>query len=236
MKKCKGLSGSALKMIALITMMIDHTASWVLSQTDFSLVPIWIVGKENITVYYICRLIGRTAFPIYCFLLAEGFHYTKNKKKYGANLLIFALLSEPVWNLAHSGKWFYGSQNVFFTLFLGFLAMYFYEKFRDEKILCWTAVFAVFIFSAFFNADYGLNGVGLILFMHVMRENKTARTVLGCLFFKIQWKVVPAFLIMNLYNGKRGFIKGKVGKYLFYAAYPLHIFVLYLIRLKYFGY
>ena len=236
MKKCKGLSGSALKMIALITMMIDHTAVLIFDKVDLAFIPLFTVGSENITVYYICRLIGRIAFPLYCFLLAEGFHYTKNRKKYGANLLIFAVLSEPAWNLAHSGKWFYGSQNVFFTLFFGFLAMYFYEKFRDEKILCWTAVFAVFIFSSFFCADYGLNGVGLILFMHVMRESKTARTVLGCLFFRIQWKVVPAFLLMNLYNGKRGFIKGKIGKYLFYAAYPIHILILYFIKLKCFGY
>ncbi len=236
MKKYQVLSGSVLKMIALITMMIDHTAAWVLSQADFALVPIWIVGKENITIYYICRLIGRTAFPLYCFLLAEGFAYTKNRKRYGLNLLVFAILSEPVWDLVHSGQFFNKGQNVFFTLFFGFIAMYFYERFKDKKILCCISVLGVLIFASFFGADYGWNGVGLVLFMHVMREKTAARTVLGCCFFGKQWKVVPAFAIMNLYNGKRGFIKGKVGKYLFYAAYPLHIFVLYLIRLKYFGY
>ena len=140
MKKYQILSGSALKMIALITMMIDHTAFFILGSVPFATATLFTVGKVDVTVYYICRLIGRTAFPIYCFLLTEGFAYTKNRKKYGLNLLIFAVLSEPVWNLAHCGKFFYESQNAFFTLFCGFLAIYFYEKFKDEKLLCCTAI------------------------------------------------------------------------------------------------
>ena len=236
MKKYQILSGSTLKMIALITMLVDHTAFFILGSVPFATATLFTVGKVNVTVYYICRLIGRTAFPIYCFLLTEGFAYTKDRKKYGLSLLIFAAVSEPVWNLAHSGKWLYESQNVFFTLFFGFLAMYLYERFKDKKIFCCMAVLSVFVAAAAFNADYGLKGVGLILFMHIMREKAAARTILGCCFFPVPCKVVPAFLIMNLYNGKRGFIRGKVGKYIFYAAYPLHILVLYFIKLKYFGY
>lgn len=236
MKKYQMLSGSALKMIALITMMIDHTAFFILGSVPFATATLFTVGKVDVTVYYICRLIGRTAFPIYCFLLTEGFAYTKNRKKYGANLLIFAVLSEPVWNLAHCGKFFYESQNVFFTLFFGFLAIYFYEKFKDEKLLCCTAVLSVFIVATVFHADYGMNGVGLILFMHVMREKAAARTIIGCCFFSKPFRVLPSFIIMNFYSGKRGFIRGKVGKYVFYAVYPLHMLVLYFIRLKYFGY
>ena len=236
MKKYQILSGSALKMIALITMLTDHTAFFILGSVPFATATLFTVGKVNVTIFYICRFIGRTAFPIYCFLLTEGFAYTKNREKYGANLLIFAIVSEPVWNLAHSGKWLYESQNVFFTLFFGFLAMYLYEQFKDKKIFCCIVVLSIFVLATVFNADYGLNGVGLILFMHVIREKAAARTIIGCCFFPIPCKVVPAFLIMNLYNGKRGFIRGKVGKYIFYAAYPLHILVLYFIKLKYFGY
>lgn len=236
MKKYQILSGSALKMIALITMMIDHTAFFILGNIPMMTEKLFTVGNVDVTVYYICRFIGRTAFPLYCFLLAEGFHYTKNMKKYGMNLLIFAIVSEPIWNLAHCGKLFYGSQNVFFTLFLGFLAMYFYEKFKDDKLLCCTAVLGVFIFASAFGADYGLNGVGVILLIHVLRDKAIARTVIGCCFFPIPCKEVPAFAIMNLYNGKRGFISGKVGKYIFYAAYPIHILILYFIKLKCFGY
>ena len=236
MKKYQILSGSVLKMIALITMLIDHTAAVILKEIPFAVSTLFMIGSEKITVYYICRLIGRMAFPIYCFLLAEGFAYTRNRKKYGANLLIFALISEIPWNLEHSGSFFHGSQNVFFTLFFGFLAMYLYERFKDKKIFCCMAVLSVFAVAFVFHADYSVNGVGLILFMHIMREKAAERTILGCCFFSKPFKVLPAFVIMNFYSGRRGFIRGKVGKYIFYAAYPLHMFILYWIKLKYFGY
>ena len=124
------LSGSALKLIALLTMLLDHTAEILFSQMQFATDAILSIGSHQITLYWICRMIGRLAFPIYCFLLTEGYTYTHNKRKYGLNLFVFALISEIPWDLEHNGKMFCSGQNVFFTLFLGFLAIFCFDRFR----------------------------------------------------------------------------------------------------------
>ena len=121
-QKYKVFSGSALKMIAVVTMLIDHVGHILLSQYPLA-VDVWCeIGEEQISLYWIFRTIGRTAFPIYCFLLTEGYIHTHDRKKYGLNLLVFALISEIPWNLEHVGKIAYpDKQNVFFTLFLGYI-------------------------------------------------------------------------------------------------------------------
>ena len=115
-EKYRFLSNSVLKCIALFTMLVDHVASVLLKSN--STVLLRLFGR-NITLYQSMRMVGRLAFPIYAFLLVEGFYHTQDKKKYGLRLLIFALISEIPWNLEHSGSLFYTKQNVFFTLFLG---------------------------------------------------------------------------------------------------------------------
>ena len=67
------LSGSALKLIALLTMLLDHTAEILFSQMQFATDAILSIGSHQITLYWICRMIGRLAFPIYCFLLTPTF-------------------------------------------------------------------------------------------------------------------------------------------------------------------
>ena len=129
----KILSGSALKMIALITMMIDHIGSVLLSQAAFANTPFINIGSHGLTLYFIVRKIGRLSFPIYCFLITEGYIHTHDRKRYGINLLAFALISEIPWNLEHSGRFFYSGQNVFFTLFLGYLGICAYEKYKDDN-------------------------------------------------------------------------------------------------------
>lgn len=105
------LSGFTLKCIAMVTMLIDH------------------IGYVLFPGYVIFRIIGRLAFPIYCFLLVEGAVHTSNWKKYLGRLFLFALISEIPFNLAIGGKlWYPASQNVFFTLFLGLLAILLLQK------------------------------------------------------------------------------------------------------------
>ena len=116
-----GLSASVLKWIAVVTMLIDHFAAAVYWQLD---------GKEY-EIYRILRYIGRIAFPIYCFLLVEGFFYTHNVKKYIGRCLVFALLSEIPFNMAIFGKvWYPQGQNVYFTLTLGLCALVVLDKIR----------------------------------------------------------------------------------------------------------
>ncbi len=232
----KPLSGSALKMIALVTMIIDHIGSVLLSQVQFANEPIVSIGSHAVTLYFIIRKIGRLAFPIYCFLITEGYLHTHDKKRYGLSLLIFALISEIPWNLEHSGHLLYSGQNVFFTLFLGYLAICAYERFKDDRYKMFTCLFGLFALSILLRADYGSRGLGFILFLYIMRDRRILQAIVGSCFFSGAYAIIVAFLPINMYNGERGFIKTKAAKYAFYIAYPLHIFILYLIRLNTFGY
>ena len=235
----KVLSGSSLKMIALITMMIDHTTSCILSQMQFANAPLFTIAGHSITIYLLLRrFIGRIAFPIYCFLITEGYRHTHDKFKYGRNLLLFALISEIPWNLEHTGKLITRQlgQNVFFTLFFGYFAICIYEKYKDDRYKQFTYLFLTFIAVFFVNGNYCYSGFGFILALHILREKKILQAIVGACFFGWAYAYILAFIPINMYNGERGFIKGKAAKYIFYIAYPLHIFILYLIRLNTFGY
>ncbi len=146
-----GLSGSTIKIIAVIAMLIDHAAAAVLVRYLISGIQTaqaagtalaWQQEHASLyTAYYLMRDIGRLGFPIFCFLLAEGYQRTKNVKKYALRLGLFALISEIPFNLAICGQVSnLGYQNVYFTLLLGLLALCafgFFEKAgqRTEKNL-----------------------------------------------------------------------------------------------------
>ena len=229
------LSGSALKMIAIITMLIDHSAEILLRLYAPALRPLFYLNGQVISTYRLCRDIGRCAFPIFCFLLVEGFLHTGNRRKYGRNLLIFALLSEIPWNFMFANTWHYAKQNVFFTLFLGYLAFcaieYFWED-RWKQMLCLLALFGL---SFIVNADYGWRGFIFLLIMYLLRNEKASQAIVGSCWLAYEWKACFAFISINMYNGKRGFIKGKAAKYFFYLFYPLHITVLVILRHVLFG-
>ena len=112
------LNGSWLKILAIVTMTIDHAAALYFWNHPSFHITLFTIGNRTITLYVLMRLIGRLAFPIFSFLLVEGFLHTHNRIKYGVNLFLFALISEIPFNLACSNALFYHSQNVFFTLFI----------------------------------------------------------------------------------------------------------------------
>ena len=229
-EKFRILSGSALKTIALICMLLDHTAKSfyrTLSAVKFS-IPL-LPGQKDL--YWLMTRFGRLAFPVYCFLLVEGFLHTKDKKKYALSLLIFAVISEIPWDLIHFGKMFDpGKQNVFFTLFLGVLAMYLFELFKDDRLKQALSLLVLLAAAAVFRADYGVSGFAFILMMYALRDRWLLKSVIGAGFFSSTLFAALAFIPINLYNGKRGFIKGKVLKYAFYAFYPLHLLILHFLR------
>jgi hypothetical protein len=223
------LSGSWLKLIAAITMLIDHIGAFLLRNTGTGDTLLLSVGTFQLTVYALTRDIGRTAFPIYCFLIAEGCRHTHSRKRYAARLLIFALLSEIPWNLVHSGKLLYERQNVFFTLLLGCLCICTYEHYRQQPAKC-TGCFALLIAAAFLlKSDYGIKGVALVFLFHIV-SSWLPQLLIGISLLGTPWKGIPAWILIRLYNGTRGFIKGKWTKYSFYAFYPLHLFVLYFVK------
>lgn len=225
------ISGSMLKLIAIITMFIDHLASYILSQISFFTNP--ILSFSDISIYEICRIIGRLAFPLYCFLLVEGFIHTKNRKKYGIRLLTFAFISELPWNYAHSGKLLYSSQNVMFTLFFGYLALC-ALKYFDKDILKQSFSLILIFFVCFISTiDYGVRGLGLIIIIYLLRDKIIPQAIIAsCL---LNWKAGLAFIPIGFYNGKRGFMKGSFSKYVGYLFYPVHILILGIIKYTFFN-
>lgn len=226
------LSGSALKLIAVVTMLIDHIAAFLSAQLPVINRELFtfsapFISDHTITLYFIMRSIGRTAFPLFCFLLVEGFLHTKNPVRYGLALFLGALLSEIPFDIVH-GALPYGRQNVFFTLLLGYIGLCIYERFRDSNLLKAVLLVALFVFAWFFKADYSVTGVAFILLLYVARTELIVIAFVGCVL--LQFASFPAYILMALYNGKRGFIKGPVLKYAFYAFYPAHLLLLYLLQ------
>ncbi|MBO4750438.1 MAG: TraX protein [Lachnospiraceae bacterium] len=230
-KKYQCLSGSVLKVFAVASMVIDHIASILIFDDTWKL----DMTVEQVNhLYAVMRLIGRLAFPLYAFLLVEGFTLTKNRKKYGIRLSIFALLSEIPWDLSHFHSFFYlRGQNVIFTLLLGFLGLCVLEdleKKHDKKDVLY--LLGLLFASILLNADFGWSGFGFILLLWVLRKLPIHRAIIGSCFLHSGWRAGLAFIPICLYNGKRGFIKAKWLKLLFYAIYPLHLLILYLIKRK----
>ena len=124
------LSGTALKRIACLSMLIDHIGAALLENGLFRQNAVW---QGSVRLDFVMRMAGRLAFPIYCFLLVEGFVHTHDFRKYALRMLGFALLSEFPFDWAFfSGVW-WGHQNVYFTLLLGLLAMKALDTFRTGE-------------------------------------------------------------------------------------------------------
>lgn len=236
----KGLSGNALKMIAIITMMIDHIGAAVIENGILRLPELTsfdvIMQSERLMFWWqtdmILRMIGRIAFPIFCFLMVEGFVHTRDVKKYGLRLLAFCFISEIPFDLAFWNSWFEPQhQNVYFTLFLGLIAMIGVKRYRES---IWKQMLIVLVCAGsatFLKTDYGSFGVFLIVLLYWLRGNKKMQTILGAI--SVAWELTAplAFIPLWMYNGERG--KWNV-KYLFYVFYPAHILLLWGIRMLFF--
>ena len=234
------LSGSWLKVIAMACMMIDHTASRLFRHAEAFNEPLISLGNHHMTWNYLMWSIGRLAFPLFAFLLVEGFQHTSNRKKYGRNLFVFALISVIPWILTHGGHWYSVFGNVFFTLFFGFLALCAVSQWETERqqnaseaflsksnTRLAIQVFACIVAPILLCCDFGSSGVSFILLLYVLRHNRILQAATGCCYLSSRWIAGLAFIPINLYNGRRGFIKGPIAKYLFYAFYPVHLLVLY---------
>ncbi|MDO5520298.1 MAG: TraX family protein [bacterium] len=220
------LNGFSLKIIAMITMLIDH---------------IGLVFFPEVGTF---RLIGRLAFPIFCFLLVEGFYHTSNVKKYMGRLLLFAVVSEyPFDLLANMPGNYMKSQNIFFTLFLGLVAIYLMDQ-ADRKypmeffVKSIIDVVIAIVFSSIamiLKTDYNVLGVFYIVIFYLYRGRHffiflciEIITIYFCGGLYVKGHMIRqnfagfAVLLTALYNGERG---PKI-KYLFYIFYPLHILVL----------
>ena len=232
-RRWKILDGSMLKLIAVITMLMDHTASALLENNYF---VIFRFGERTIDLYEAMRIIGRISFPLYAFLLVEGFLHTRSVKRYTGSILAFALLSEIPWNLMHSGKLTFSGQNVMFTLLFGLLAIWTIRDYHGDRRIKALLLFGLLALSFVFRADYGAQGFGFIIMMYLLRDRELYRALTGCCILPALWKAGIAFIPVSMYNGQRGFIRNKPLKYAFYLVYPLHLLILYWIRTRTVGF
>ena len=130
------LNSWQLKLLAVLTMLVDHTGALLFPQ---------------IAVF---RIVGRLSFPIFCLLLAEGAAHTSGKARYFLRLLLFAVLSEIPYDLAFFGSLFYpGSQNVLFELALGLLAIFLIQKISFRALGLLT-VFGIAALAWLLHTDY----------------------------------------------------------------------------------
>ncbi len=243
MKEKFGISGSTLKLLAIVSMFIDHTGATVvmriLNTYPYStLSPSGFYGlfsyQQWLTIYHVMRGIGRIAFPIFCFLLVEGFLHTHNVKKYAVRLLLFCFVSEIPFDLAFNNAILeFQSQNVFFTLFFGLLVMIGIQaalKRTDWQplfrwLLSLLVLFAGMAAAALLSTDYSYIGVFCIAMLYLTFSRKASQLLVGCVEFWWELPAPLAFLPIAFYNGKRGWNL----KYFFYLFYPLHLLLLVLV-------
>ena len=227
------LSGTALKRIACLSMLLDHIGASLLENGLFrcSAIDPRLVGLDQLL-----RLAGRLAFPIYCFLLVEGFLHTHDLKKYALRMLGFALISEWPFDWAFFSGVYRGHQNVYFTLLLGLLAMKALDTSQTPEGMpalkgilgaaaCFLAAAACFLAAALLHCDYDVLGLALILALYMTRKDKRAQCIAGAVFSLFEPVAPLAFGLVWFYSGERGG-SSKLEQWAFYWFYPAHIFVL----------
>lgn len=221
----RGLSQEALKAIACITMLLDH------------------IGATMVRGYTL-RIIGRIAFPIFCFLMAEGAYHTKNPRKYCFRLVIGMLLSELPFDLAFRLKPTWEYQSVMVTLLLGFVVVEIIQNTRCD-LLKLLAVGGGFALAEWANTDYGGCGVLLIVLFSQTRGKLWLQTIMLLLFawvlnsaripvggyiIPIEMFSVLAMVPIALYSGRKA-TSSKVVQWGFYLFYPVHLTVLVFVRM-----
>ncbi len=221
-------TGNQLKMIALVAMTVDH------------------VGAYIFTELAILRIIGRIAFPIFAYMLAEGCRYTGNKRKYllilGGTATLFQIVSFLMTGLL--------KQHILVTFFLAAI-LCFLVDFAGRKessgggaVAVFFGAIAVFAVTevlpyAFpnsgFRVDYGFVGVlfPVTVFAVKTKTDKLAAAVVmtvavSLMFRGVQWYSLLALPLIALYNGRRGCLKMK---YFYYAYFPFHLICIWCVRM-----
>lgn len=225
-RRC-GFSGTTLKLVACITMLIDHIGVSCI-EAGYGTAANCPAGllKLDLTL----RLIGRLAFPIFCFLLVEGFLHTHDVKKYIRRLLLFGVVSETPFDMAFFRVPFYGGhQNVYWTLALGVIAMAAMQRSQDAAgRLTWrggAAAVACALVAELAATDYGAIGVALIAALYLTRNSRTQQSILGAGMMLFELTAPLAFVLTWFYNGQRGRCP-QWAKWAFYLFYPVHLVVL----------
>ena len=212
------LSGNALKLIAAAAMLADH------------------IGLMFFPGNPLFRIIGRLAFPIFAFMIAEGCRYTRSKFRYFRNLFFLALLCQIVYYIADGSMYL----SVLFTFSLSILGIYALQFCQKQKTVLSFCLFAasiasIYILNRVFTIDYGFSGCMVPILASLPEKGSHQQRItnlgLGLLLLSmqsggIQYFCLAALPLLLCYSGKRG--KGNM-KYLFYIFYPAHLALLQII-------
>lgn len=230
------LSSFGLKRIAVASMIVDHIGSFLLRamMDPYRVDGILMINRDSPPILRqlmqareICEILGSIAFPVFCFLAAEGFLHTRDRLKYGVQMGCFALLSEIPYDLAHFQTFFsLRLQNVMFTLMTAIFTLLAVskaeERWPEQKALRWGATAAIsgagMALAFLIRGEYVFMGVLAVVLVYLLRDKGKLR-VLGLLPLLVvsPWTAL-AIPILLLYNGRRG----KGSKWFFYFFYPAH--------------
>lgn len=213
------LSGNVLKIIAAISMLIDHIGCLIFPDVK------------------ILRIVGRIAFPIFAYMIAQGCRYTKNKWRYFGMIFLMAVVFQVVYGFVSDSLYL----SILVTFSLSILMIFSLQYLKEEKtpvsaLLFSAVVLAVYILNKVLTIDYGFWGcmtpVFAALFYDVKKLDKnivhTAMTALCLILLGIEYGGVQMYALMSvplllIYSGKRGKLKMK---YFFYIFYPVHLVIL----------
>ena len=234
--RLKCLSAFDLKLFAMACMLCDHLWATVIPGHD------WMTN------------LGRLAFPIFAFQIAEGYFHTHDFRRYLKRLFLFALISEIPYNLLVGGSFLYPfGQNVLFTFCLALLLIRLMEKARVKGPFLYVlaaagccllgflagtltmvdyfgyGVLTVFVFYFFHGRRFGWVGelAGMILIHGILYEGLSLEFTLGNWIITVPQQILSVFALIPiwLYNGKQGPHSRPV-QYACYAFYPVHMLIL----------
>lgn len=237
-------------------MLIDHIGAGILENLIlYADIPTESLSQLNL-IDSLLRLIGRIAFPIFCYLLLLGFLHTRNRAKYAGNLLIFAVISEIPFDYLFFGNFTLLHQNVFWTLLIGLFTLWGIELIEKSGLPVSFQLTGIIVTSAagllvatLLHTDYAWMGVAMILSFYFSRTNSALQCVTTFVIFFLaltasyrpyfetmestlqytincQWSLLISFMLIYRCNGLRHI---KKGKYLFYAFFPAHLTVLWVV-------
>jgi hypothetical protein len=208
-----------LKVIAMVTMLIDHVA--------YYLVP------HDASIYLVMRIIGRIAFPIFAYYVATGYKRTSDINKYMVRMFVFALITQVPFYFFSHGEFYL---NVMFTFFMALLMLRLYER----NNLLWV----VMLFLAdVANMDYGAYGLLIILIFYLFGDNKKKSFMFLLLlsliydslrvleYGNIHWTFyIQSLCVMAVPIIYFKFKQIRINKYISYLFYPVHISIIVLIE------
>lgn len=230
-KKIQFLSGAWLKLIAIISMLADHV--------NKALIYPYLYSNHGFLAFVsdMFDIIGRIAFPLFCFMLVEGYFKTRSRKKYLLNLLIFGVISEIPFDMSTTASFFNNNwNNIMFTLALVLVTIWSIDVLKEKmknlpKILWYLVsfliVFAMCIVSSILSLDYEYHAILIGYFFYLFHDMPLFAIPFGyASIFKTPWSLLGFGLTLT-YNGERG----KQNKMLNYWFYPVHLLIIGILRL-----